>query len=731
MTAVGAMTLASCTSDDLVQNTEIAKNQGQIGFNMKVTNTTRAEKAQEAGHYEFGVFAMKGAKELGTNSTVMNNYLVAWTDGSNGLYKDLKSGATTWGDAASAADGQSQWFYEGLSSSNKTAYTTPKNTQILKYWDKSNDKHYFYAYTPYSTSGVSYTKADESLTFTSLSSFYTDPETNGTNKYQPTNAVKTAANALTATYNQEMVNYNEGLYDYAEITKADYEKDVPFTFNHINAQIKLKFYEDIPGYSVKLTDMVPTGTTGLTAQNGIVLTPAKETQATAFQQAAATDLPKYLESGTVVVKNLSEATPPIAVTGDGVNNLLYFQEAADAKIGTSSTAASLCPTTLYVLPNHDGSSYIDDNVSKETGYTLHVSYQLIPEDGSANTQVYDARVWIPADKCQWQAGKCYTYIFKITANSNGTSDPKKPDPAKETEYWVDPEDPRVPEDPDLQPIVFDGVVVDDYTGATTPEGTITENSMCNALSNAFKNITSPSGKLTWDLNDNEASITGIIYDINSPNTDKLKEDLGTIFNNLNTTSGTVTKIIVGTTVYELNSGSWTSSSSTELVADLLDAIVDKFDNGDDYTSPTITLSDGNKYYSFKLSATANSLGNALSSACKDLTPATDATLTCDLYNNAITLDGVNPSDDDFVTNLTSDLTAIFGDLDITTKITVGTVEYTYDDTEGTWMNGTDKLEDVLAAAAKTAFDGSSTYASEDITLSKDGMDYIFVLKVED
>lgn len=731
MTAIGAMVFASCTSDDLVQNTGITKNQGQIGFNMKVGNTTRATSKLNLSHYEFGVFAMKGAKELGTNSTVMNNYLVAWTDGSSGLYNGLKSGATTWGDAASAADGQSQWFYEGLSSSNKTIYTTPANTQILKYWDKSNDKHYFYAYTPYST-GVSYTKADESLTFTSLSSFYTDPETNGTNKYQPTNAVQSAANALTATYNQEMVNYNEGLYDYAEIAKADYEKDVPFTFNHINAQIKLKFYEEIPGYSVKLTDMVPTGTTGLTAQNGIVLTPATKAQATASQQAAATDLPKYLEDGKVVVKSLSAGTSPIAVTGPGVNNLLYFQEAADAKIGTSNGAASICPTTLYVLPNYNGSSYIDGNVSNETGYTLHVSYLLIPEDGSANTQVYDARVWIPADKCQWQAGKCYTYIFKITANSNGTSDPKKPDPARDTEYWVDPNDPRVPEDPDLQPIVFDGVVVEDYVGETPAKGIITENSMCNALSKAFKSITSPSGKLAWDLNDNVASITGIIYDVNVPNTDKLKADLEAIFNNL-TTPGTVTKITVGTTVYELSSGSWMSGSN-ELVADLLTAIQTEFDADADYTSPAITLSDGNKYYSFKLSATANSLGNALSKACKDLataTPAAAATLDCDLYSNAITLDGVNPLDGYFVTNLTSDLTAIFGDLDTTTKITVGTLEYTYDSTEGTWMNGTDKLEDVLAAAAKAAFEGGSTYASENITLSKGDMDYIFVLKVED
>lgn len=597
MTAIGAMVFASCTSDDLVQNTGITKNQGQIGFNMKVGNTTRATSKLNLSHYEFGVFAMKGAKELGTNSTVMNNYLVAWTDGSNGLYKDLKSGATTWGDAASAADGQSQWFYEGLSSSSNTSYTTPANTQILKYWDKSNDKHYFYAYTPYST-GVSYTKDDESLTFTSLSSFYTDPETNGTNKYQPTNAVTSAANALTATYNQEMVNYNEGLYDYAEIAKADYERDVPFTFKHINAQIKLKFYEDIAGYNVKLTDMVPTGTTGLTAQNGIVLTPATKAQATASQQAAATDLPKYLENGKVVVKSLSAGTSPIAVSGTGVNSLLYFQEYNDANLDNSSSTAKVCPTTLYVLPNYAGSAYIDGDVSKETGYTLHVSYKLIPEDGAAETQVYDARVWIPASACQWQAGKCYTYIFKITAQSNGTTDPAKDDPANTSSPWVDPTDPRVPEDPDLQPIVFDGVEVGDYNSVTvTPDYVITENSIITALGNVFSTFSSTAGTFTYNFNDNTVSITGVDYTADATSAkDELTADLTAMFPA--TLSSNVTKINFNDKDYTLDSSQW-KNESNNLISDLVNAAKDKLDDPDDYET-IVTLSDGVKYYSFKL-----------------------------------------------------------------------------------------------------------------------------------
>lgn len=140
-------------------------------------------------------------------------------------------------------------------------------------------------------------------------------------------------------------------------------------------------------------------------------------------------------------------------------------------------SASKSSTTLYVLPNHNGTNYITATaagvygatakVADNTGYTLHVSYRLIPEDGSASTTIYDARVYVAPEYCKWEAGKAYTYIFKITKNTNGTTDPALVDPANTSVTYVDPSDPRVPEDPALKPIVFDGIYVTDYIAANT------------------------------------------------------------------------------------------------------------------------------------------------------------------------------------------------------------------------------------------------------------------------
>ena len=64
----------------------------------------------------------------------------------------------------------------------------------------------------------------------------------------------------------------------------------------------------------------------------------------------------------------------------------------------------------------------------------------------------DATVHVPKDYCNWVANKHYTYIFRITKNSNGSTGTTTPKP----------EDPEVPTVNALYPIVFDNCVVEDW-----------------------------------------------------------------------------------------------------------------------------------------------------------------------------------------------------------------------------------------------------------------------------
>ena len=84
ITAYSAL-IASCTNDtELNGGNNSESEQNTIGFEVLHRNsiTTKAGESnlQEAGHYNFGVFAYK--KISGSSSQqVMNNYLVGYMDG--------------------------------------------------------------------------------------------------------------------------------------------------------------------------------------------------------------------------------------------------------------------------------------------------------------------------------------------------------------------------------------------------------------------------------------------------------------------------------------------------------------------------------------------------------------------------------------------------------------------------------------------------------------------------
>ena len=60
----------------------------------------------------------------------------------------------------------------------------------------------------------------------------------------------------------------------------------------------------------------------------------------------------------------------------------------------------------------------------------------------------------------WQPNTKYTYTFKITKNSTGTTNP---------DDTIKLNDPTVPADPTVYPIVFDGATIADYTTDVTKE----------------------------------------------------------------------------------------------------------------------------------------------------------------------------------------------------------------------------------------------------------------------
>ena len=446
--AVGVALMASCSSDfDLSEGGGNAGGSDVIGFQMRTGNTSRATTGlQNSGHYNFGVF---GYKENDKVNPIMADYLVGYFDAAKGY--DPKTGSTV-GDQPGIADGKSCWMYEkmgygqftgtyaGETVNPNTPYASNNEGQYLRYWDKSADHTCFYAYAPYVNTGA-----------TGKTVTYVDgtPKGSSYDTY-----VLTIPNG-TIEHGFDDPSTYEFMYASAKVLVGDYGHDVSLKFNRLNAKVNIKFWEDIEGYSVRLID--------LTADYGVAATPSiKE----AGQGSYGYKLGKiYTKNGVKIKFNADAEFQSLKqYAGETTSDPLNFKTPTASLIGENRVMATPSPSTYYAIPKGSSANVLADgelNYSAsgsapatelaQTGLTFHVSYELISTTGEKIT-VTDATVHVPQDYCNWEANKHYTYIFRITKNSNGSTGTTTPDPT----------DPEVPTVNALYPIVFDNCVVEDW-----------------------------------------------------------------------------------------------------------------------------------------------------------------------------------------------------------------------------------------------------------------------------
>ena len=251
---------------------------------------------------------------------------------------------------------------------------------------------------------------------------------------------------------------NEYMCAAKQVKSADYGKDVSLEFKRLNSKINIKFYEDIAGYDVQILNLSDTYNEGVYAR------PAKRTGTAAPYTYSEGKL--MTKTGVSITFGGSESTTPSIsdwqTTTSNQSTLSLKFTAPAAKIGTTKLEATPSTTTYYAIPKKEIASATGAAEElKNVGFTFHVTYKLISTTDEEIT-VKDATVFVPAENCEWECNKAYTYIFKITKNSNGstgTGEVPNPDDAG----GVTPG-----EEAALYPIVFDGCTVVDYgTGATT------------------------------------------------------------------------------------------------------------------------------------------------------------------------------------------------------------------------------------------------------------------------
>ena len=420
LAALATLAFVSCADSEFVgdnsPNDLATVGDGSINFGFDLKSATRADlygsdAAAKLGN-KFVVYGTKHASAedntAANDAVVFNNFQVAWT-------------AST---AGTTASNSSDWEYVGLQ-----AYEATPTSQGIKYWDYSADNGYtFYAF---SSSNLSYPKK-------------------GTNRVSVTKLTSDGSSLYNKGYSVVVTPGAEldKLYfsDRVPVPKGDYGKTVSLTFRNIGAKVRVGFYETIPGYSVKIDKFYvdDDATAVVTAFSDMNVGKADGFHA-ALQNvntAANQSFNVYYYNATTATETINR--PKVSNTSSTyVYDLALGSGVVDA---TTLSDNSASPTWDKAAGAY---TYVFPFEGNTNPMLLKLDFTLTATDGSNDViKVRGARAIVPAKYVQWKSNFAYTYIFKISDMTNGTTG----DVDVNGDPVTDPEG--------LKPITFDAIVVD-------------------------------------------------------------------------------------------------------------------------------------------------------------------------------------------------------------------------------------------------------------------------------
>lgn len=438
--AIAVVAMASCTSNDFTGDPSLVNGgpngDGAISFNSGTTPITRGDKTGGAAATDLGnQFIVYGEKDETADGNapaagklVFQNYKVAWTTNS----------------AYTTTSNTKNWEYVGLQwSPDEQSHITTSTTdaQTIKYWD--------WGAANYTFTAVSAKSTDISSGYVTLTK--TTSETGGNKVYD-----KGYTAALTAEADLDKLFFSErnviSRTDNTDRTQDNkYGGNVTFRFHNMASKVRVAMYETIPGYSVTINKFSVDDDGANPAFDDMVNDKTANFAAN-FQNCtkgtAGTLTVKYKNSGTTVNH------PTVSFSGSAAKVLaLGTLLKENVTIGTSATLATYDKAEkayTSVFPKEDNAQNLK----------LKVSYTLTAPVTNEEITVTNATAEIPAEYLKWKPGYAYTYIFKISDNTNGSTGTPGTNPAG------------------LYPITFDAVETVDEDGlaeyiTTVSEPTIT------------------------------------------------------------------------------------------------------------------------------------------------------------------------------------------------------------------------------------------------------------------
>ena len=410
--AASALALASCSSEDFVGteggNVENGANKA-INFSGNAGKITRATTSntgtpQAMLGYQFKVYGVKKMSKNGGDKfePSFSDYYV-WYDEA----KNTTSNTNGWEYVGNKKAGNEDATYG-------TGNIKLQNDQYIKYWDYAAEEYHFVAGSP--ISAFTYNKNADintvgmkipSATITGLAGHININKTETALKTDP---VYVATPIV--------------------VKKEKYQKPVTFEFNRQQAMVRVGIYETIPGYSI--TEINFYGADGKV--QSIKEADGKESKGTNIILTSSTE--NYFVGGSnvsgTITYDWSGETPSYTYTYSDAN-LTKSKNWYAGKMETLATTSTAEVATLYGKDadmSTNGYFTVLPTPSATTAAPIIIKcdYTLNADDLSGETiKVTGATAAIPAAFSKWEANTRYTYLFKISHNTNGYTgdDPKK------------------------------------------------------------------------------------------------------------------------------------------------------------------------------------------------------------------------------------------------------------------------------------------------------------------
>lgn len=482
--AFAGVALTSCTDDDLVGNVSPPVDEdvlAPISFSSSQNAFTRADfVGAEAAEKLNNMFVVTGFKGTTTatptpGTIVFDNYKVVYEENT----------------ANNSESNTNNWEYAGKDRIQH-AIDNGITQQTVKYWDYTQTQYDFIAW------GMG--KLDDG---TAITPIYSDAALSGhqvrvsaikpngkggwgsgSGMSQVSYTFEGTAEDLAHCYISDLVtvykNAKTGTNDTYNVVYKGYQKPVTLKFRQLGTKVRIGLYETVPGYSVKNVKfytkdgILDATTAGDATTPGVVAAGQIVDNATIFSAGAniytegtytvyfpTVDSPTNADNNQAHIKFAPKGGVAQATTVDfGSMNYTYREsgekENGAVYLGRSSNNASYAG-------NPDDNYYVIYLPNETNGnLNLRVDFTLESIDGSKEEIVVkNAKAQVPSIYTTWKPGFAYTYLFKISDNTNGKTGVYDPTQADGVGINSDPAG--------LYPITFDAMVVNAEDGDNTQE----------------------------------------------------------------------------------------------------------------------------------------------------------------------------------------------------------------------------------------------------------------------